>query len=119
MLQSREDDVQQRYKQEKMKINKSAIRQIEKDFEALKDSQLQQIEVQRGVNQEVSSKVTAIEYEIWQIDQVPEEQKKLSYLPMLKKQLKEAEKARNQAKVEFEKVEKEVRLFKARHHIPQ
>lgn len=43
---------------------------------------------------------------------VPDEEKKPSFLPKLNRQLKEAEKRREQARVESEKVQKELNSLK-------
>lgn len=54
------------------------------------------------------SQVTAVELKIIQLENIPPEQKKISNVPLLKKQLKEVEKKRDVAKHEHDKLHKEL-----------
>ena len=94
------------------KVNKSAQRSIDQDLQDRKKVIQKKIDKEEIINQEVSSEITKNEFAMEKIIAIPKEESSLSYLPTLKKQLKEQEKKREQARHQFEKASKELRNFK-------
>ena len=76
----------------------------------------EKIYAQQVANQEIMSEITSKEFAMEILSKVPEEQKKASYLPTLKKQLKEQDKKLSKARNDFEKAAKELKSYKSKVH---
>ena len=74
----------------------------------------EKIYAQQVANQEIMSEITSKEFAIEILSKVPEEQKKVSYLPTLKKQLKEQDKKLSKARNDFEKAAKELKSYQSK-----
>ena len=76
-------------KEELVKTKGPALKNIDSELQDRKKVIMKRIDIQKVVNQEISSEITKLELAILKLEAVPAEQKKMTYLPTLKKQLKE------------------------------
>ena len=84
-----EDVIEKRWQGEAAKFNAPARRQLDMEQQDRKKVIQNRISKQEIVNQEISSEITKHEAAIERLSLIPAEHKQPSYLPQLRKQLKE------------------------------